>query len=184
MEVAREAAKIDKRYAENVKALEDVQPKDIPPHEIDVRLGSTWVPEEYVKQFIIELLDLGYSAKKDLIVKYVPETATWIIGKDNLSASEKRSLNNNIKNNNTYGLDRTGARALDIIEKTLNMSKPTINKKVGDKSVVDTEKTELAREKQSQIKELFSQWVFKDAKRREVLAKFIMINLTTRSSRI
>lgn len=45
------------RYAENVKALEEVQPLDLTVSEIDVRLGATWLPSEVIRDFMFELLE-------------------------------------------------------------------------------------------------------------------------------
>ena len=41
----------DPRFAENVEALKSVQPADLAATEIDVRLGSAWVPPSDVKDF-------------------------------------------------------------------------------------------------------------------------------------
>lgn len=43
-------------YIANVEALEKVQPKDLSASEIFVQLGSTWVPEEIVHQFMSRCL--------------------------------------------------------------------------------------------------------------------------------
>ena len=46
--VAREYAKENPRYQENVHALEEIQPKDLDASEIEVRIGATWLdPEIY-----------------------------------------------------------------------------------------------------------------------------------------
>ena len=49
--VARLAATSDPDYQINVKALEQVQPKDLDASEIAVRLGATWIPPEYIQDF-------------------------------------------------------------------------------------------------------------------------------------
>ena len=53
--VARLAATSEPDYQVNVKALEQVQPKDLDASEIAVRLGATWIPPEYIQDFLIEL---------------------------------------------------------------------------------------------------------------------------------
>ncbi|MBR5432376.1 MAG: N-6 DNA methylase, partial [Bacteroidales bacterium] len=45
-------SKPDLDLEENIKALEAAQPVPLNATEIDVRLGSTWVPPRYVRQFI------------------------------------------------------------------------------------------------------------------------------------
>ena len=51
-------------YTVNVEALTAVQPKDLTPAEITVRLGTTWIPPEYIKQFTFELLTPSYFAQE------------------------------------------------------------------------------------------------------------------------
>ncbi len=53
---ARDAADIDETFAVNVQALAEVQPKDVPPEEIRVKLGAPWVAALYVQEFLRELL--------------------------------------------------------------------------------------------------------------------------------
>ena len=45
--VAREYAKDDSRYQENVHALEEIQPKDLDASEIEVRIGATWLDPRF-----------------------------------------------------------------------------------------------------------------------------------------
>src|SRR5437016_9334112 len=56
--VADAAAVADPRFTENVEALKSVQPADLAATEIDVRLGSAWLPTEDVKDFANELLNI------------------------------------------------------------------------------------------------------------------------------
>ena len=55
---AREAAERDPKFARNVPVLEAVQPKTVPPSEIDVRIGSSWVPPAVFQQFAEEVLGM------------------------------------------------------------------------------------------------------------------------------
>ena len=45
------------RFHHNVDALQLVIPADIPPGQIDVRLGTHWIPPADVNQFLAEVLD-------------------------------------------------------------------------------------------------------------------------------
>ena len=57
LEVARKTAELyPEDYAVNVEALERVQPVDLTAAEIGVKLGSVWVPQEDVQDFMYELL--------------------------------------------------------------------------------------------------------------------------------
>ena len=57
MRIAESSAKIKpESFTINVEALERVQPTDLTPTEISVQLGTTWVPQEDVEEFMYELL--------------------------------------------------------------------------------------------------------------------------------
>lgn len=89
-----------------------VQPKDLTASEITVRLGTTWIPVEYIKQFTFELLNPSLSARREIDIYYSKLTGNW-------NVSGKSSDKGNVKINNTYGTHR--ANALKIIEDTLNL---------------------------------------------------------------
>ena len=45
------------RFQPNVEALQLVIPADIPPEQIEVRLGTHWIPPPDANQFLAEVLD-------------------------------------------------------------------------------------------------------------------------------
>ena len=45
LKAAQRAVEVSDIFAPNVEALEKVQPVDLLPSEISVRLGATWIPE-------------------------------------------------------------------------------------------------------------------------------------------
>ena len=48
-----EAAAVDAPgYAPNVEALRQAQPKDLDASEIEVRLGATWISQDYIQEFM------------------------------------------------------------------------------------------------------------------------------------
>ena len=51
---AQRAAETDPSFAVNVEALTAAQPKDLDASEIEVRLGATWIDQEYIQQFMYE----------------------------------------------------------------------------------------------------------------------------------
>ncbi len=55
LKVAEIAAKQDAALSINVEALKQVIPKDLSAAEIAVRLGTTWIPESDIQQFVMEL---------------------------------------------------------------------------------------------------------------------------------
>lgn len=154
-------------YTVNVEALTAVQPKDLTPAEITVRLGTTWIPPEYIKQFTFELLTPSYFAQSKIDVHYSNLTGNW-------NVSGKSSDRNNVKTNNTYGTHRINA--LKIIEDTLNLRDVRIfdyveNENGNKVAVLNHKETTIAQQKQEMIKAAFDSWIWKDPKRREHLTK-------------
>nr|WP_249866474.1 SNF2-related protein [Paenibacillus konkukensis] len=161
------AAHDPERYAENVKALEAVQPPDLTASEIDVRLGATWLPAEVVRDFMFELLDTPPMFRPSIQVLYSDYTAAWNVrGK-----SDDRS--NNIKANVTYGTERINA--YKIIEDTLNLRDvrifDTVIENGVEKRVLNRKDTAVAQQKQELIKEAFGEWLWQDPQRRERLTR-------------
>ena len=68
-----------RNYTDNVEALTAVQPKDLTAAEITVKLGTTWIPPEYIKEFTFELLETSYWAKREIDVHYSKLTGDWNI---------------------------------------------------------------------------------------------------------
>ena len=146
-------------------ALEKVQPKDLEASEISVRLGATWIPAEYVQQFLEELLDAPYYTRRVVKVEFAAYTGSWAI-------TNKKFGDGNIKATVTYGTNR--ANAYLIAENALNLRSTQIRDKVtaADGSVswvLNKEATQAAQEKQRQICEQFQDWIFKEPERRQRL---------------
>ena len=64
-------------YAENVKALEAVQPIDLTASEISVRLGATWLPPEIIEDFMFELFSTPRYCQWNIHVHYAQFTGEW-----------------------------------------------------------------------------------------------------------
>ena len=156
--VADAAAVTDPRFAENVEALKSVQPADLAATEIDVRLGSAWLPPEDVKDFTNKLLNIPSGVE----VGHIHALGTWHI---NANWEAKGAT----ANTTDWGTDRY--TALELIEDALNLKTPTVYDTVDDKPVVNAQATEAAREKQERIKERFKEWVWSDDARRERLCR-------------
>lgn len=151
------------KYERNIEALEQIQPKDLTPEEIDVKLGATWIPEEYIQQFTCELLDIPYYQQDKIKIAYVPQTADWVMQKTGLQMRY-----GDIKNTGTWGTNR--ADALELIKLSLNLKQVTIfDKDIDDKPVFNYKETAAAREKQDAVKEEFKSWIFRDPQRAETL---------------
>ena len=165
---AKIAAKADPELSVNVSALEKVIPKDLPASEIAVRLGTTWIPQEDIQQFVMELLTPSSYAAQRLKVRYTPMNGDWFI-------ENKNSDVGNVKADSTYGTKR--ASAYRIIEDTLNLKDTRIFDYVYDehgnkKAVFNAKETTAAQAKQEVIKQAFADWIWKDAERRNRLTRY------------
>ncbi len=154
-------------FSKNVIALEKVQPVELEASDIDVRLGTTWIEPSDYEQFIYETLKTpryyhNTGGRNEIKVHYNNYNASFGIenkGVDGYSVSAKE----------TYGTSRINAYY--IIEDSLNLRNSTVKDRVEDgdtvKYVINKKETMLAREKQSQIKQEFKEWLFKDPERRK-----------------
>lgn len=168
-EKLREAKNLAKvypnEYSINVESLEKVQPVDLTASEISVRLGATWIPSNYIEEFMFEFLETPRWAKWNIKVHFSNLTSEWNI--------EGKSYDRaNVKANSTYGTHRINA--YKIIEETLNLKDVRIFDYIEDeegkkKAVLNKKETAIAQAKQEQIKQGFVDWIWQDPIRREKL---------------
>lgn len=153
-------------YTVNVKYLEKVQPKDLTASEISVRLGATWIPSEYIQEFVFELLEPSQYTRPLIKVHYFEYTGEWNI--------EGKSYDKgNVKAKNTYGSVR--ANAYNVIESTLNQKTVKVFDYFEEdgkrKAVLNKKETSVAQAKQKLIEQAFEEWIWKSPERREELCK-------------
>lgn len=167
LKIAEIAAKSDPALSLNVEALKQVIPKDLSAAEISVRLGTTWIPETDIQQFVMELLTPSSHAAGRLRVRYTPYNGDWFI-------ENKSSDFGNVKAESTYGTKR--ASAYRIIEDTLNLKDTRIFDYIyedGNKKAVFNQKETMATQaKQEVIKQAFQDWIWKDPERRNRLVRY------------
>ncbi len=154
------------RLQTSITAMEAVQPEDLTAAEIGVRIGATWIPPEIYKQFMFELFDTGRSGRSRMNVLYSKYTGEWNI-------TEKTSDFGNIKAVTTYGTKRISA--YHIFEQTLNLKDvrifDTIIENGNEKRVLNKRETAIAQDRQELIKSKFTEWLWKDIDRREMLCR-------------
>ena len=149
-----------------VLALQAVQPKDLEAGDIEVRLGSTWIPPEVVETFMYGLLNTPSYRKNKIKVLFSSYTSIW-------SVTGKSA---DFDNNNAilkYGTHRVNA--YKILEESLNLR----DVRVFDTNTVDGKETRvlnqketiIAQQKQQAIRDAFQTWIWKDPERRERLVK-------------
>lgn len=145
-----------KGFEKNVEILKSVMPKDKAPSEILPQLGASWIPAKYISDFIKDVFSSYYPVQ----VNYDPTSGTWTIEKfwsDRDTMSRK------------YGTSR--ASAYDLLVDTINLKSAKVYDTTDKERVFNKKETALARQKQAEIKEAFSNWIFKDADRRSDLVK-------------
>ncbi len=168
LKMARTVAENSSEFEHHVSILENVQPKDLEASEIDVRLGTVWIPADYIEHFIFEVLDTPNYYKYEINVNYSKHSGSFNI-------SSKSMDRGNIKAYSTYGTSRINA--YQIIEETLNQKSVRItDKKIlpdgKEVYVVNKKETLIATQKQTLISEAFKDWIFKDEGRRNNLTTY------------
>lgn len=156
-------------FISNIKALESVLPTKINPDDIYITLGSPWIPEEIIKDFILECYnEKEYFHSSDVVVTHDKLTGKW-----NIDVSAY--LKNWIKAKDKYEI-RDKMSGLTLIKKTLNSNNILIYKDSNkvDKNgkpirILDEEKTIIASEKREQLIEDFKKWAFEDKGRKAIL---------------
>ena len=162
---AKLAAEADDCFAANVQALEAVQPVDLTASEISVRLGTTWLLPEVIREFMFQLFGTPVYQQWNIKVHYSNYTGGWNI--------QGKSRDRGIKATKTYGTGRISG--YKILEDTLNLRDVRIfdyfeqdGKRV---AVFNKKETAIAQGKQEQIKQSFQDWIWQDPQRREQLCR-------------
>lgn len=184
VEKLRKAKLQSSRFPElkvNVEALEKVQPEKIKAVDILAQIGSSWIPEKYIEQFVEEVFGIG------TVVEHNTATANWKL-------SNKVNGNYHSSTSTEYGT--ADINAMYILENSLNLRDSTVwrdkrddlghlvyddkGNKVREK---DVEKTIAANHKAEKIKETFKEWVWTDAYRTQDLENIYNAKYNTERAR-
>lgn len=139
----------EKGYDKNAEALKKVIPDDIPIGAIQFRLGSRFIPEEGVQDFVSHLTDA------EVRVRYIDQTGTWTVQKIRGEYSPK----------NTQEYAGGGIPAIDLIEKALNSKQPEVRVKHADGTTnKDVVATLQAQQKMQEINQAFIGYIRENKK--------------------
>ncbi|MGI4746147.1 MAG: hypothetical protein ACRYFY_08905, partial [Janthinobacterium lividum] len=156
---AEAAAALDPRYARNVAALCQVQPEDLRPSDITARLGTPWMPSEYIEQFTAEVI--GVTSR----VMHCAEVACWTINKHAFAGKAAST--------SEWGTARRHAG--ELMDDALNSVMPQIwdvwKDADGEHRLLNAQETEAAKEKLAKIKRSFTSWVWTDTARSDRLVR-------------
>ncbi len=161
-------------YADNVDALENVLPERIEAEDIKPQLGSTWIPVEYVNEFIHHLFqERNYNRSEisynSLVGQYfVSKPSKWSmssIATDEWGVSKSEGLWNKTQREYT---------GYDLLFDVLNSNIPTIKNTWDElvdgewkrKSELNTERTTVARDLADQLEEVWEEWLYSDYERK------------------
>jgi N12 class adenine-specific DNA methylase len=147
------------QYERNVAALEAVQPTDLGPAEIRVKLGAPWVAARDVQAFLVEIVGGQFT------VRHEPLTATWEIQVDRWTASSAAATAQ-------WGTSRIDA--YDLVQLACNGGAPVIYDEVerADGSttrVRNVSETLQAEAKLQALNERFATWLWEDPERTDRL---------------
>ncbi|MEI2453866.1 PLxRFG domain-containing protein [Lysobacter firmicutimachus] len=154
---ARAAAEADRKYRRNVDALERVQPAHVDPADIFVQLGTPWIPTSDYAAFAKETFEGALSGQ------HVAALGQWVV---------QVKSQNRVLNHDRWGTDRMGAEKLMA---ALMMNKPiTVYDASSSRDqppILNKEATAAAQGKAAELVQAFGDWIWKDADRRERLAR-------------
>ncbi|MCP4493140.1 MAG: DEAD/DEAH box helicase family protein, partial [Gammaproteobacteria bacterium] len=155
LQVAEKAAKEKPEFEANVKALEEIQPEDIPPSGIVARLGANWIKADYYKDFLRSLL-----GDVNINISYIEREARWVIDgwtRDLAATAE-------------WGTDDYDA--VSLFAKGMNSQTPEVRRRNSDGTTYkDVTATLNAQDKLQKIKDRFVEWIWEDSARADALGR-------------
>ena len=168
LDIARLAAQSDPDFAVNVQMLERVQPEPLTAADINVKLGTTWIPPEDIDHFIRDVLHPPFYALNKIKTSYSDAAKLWYVSNKSVD-KDPHSLAYT-----KYGTSRVNA--YELLELSLNLRDVQVSDvKIIDgkeKRVPNTKETIKARNAQDALRQAFKDWVFDDPARRERLVGY------------
>ena len=166
LEQAREAAKEDKALERNVKALEAVQPKDIPFDEISIRMGARWIPSEMYTDFMYDMFGIHKNDWKGNKsgVEYMPEVDQYVV---NVAPNE---LGGEADQWRTSRRSASEVFTAALQDKSLSVF-DTIKEDGKETKILNKEETELLNGKIQDLRTAFEDWLSQNPEREEALMR-------------
>ena len=168
LDIARLAAQSDPDFAVNVQMLERVQPEPLTAADINVKLGTTWIPPEDINRFIRDVLHPPFYTLNKIKTSYSDAAKLWYVSNKSVD-NDPHSLAYT-----KYGTSRVNA--YELLELSLNLRDVQVSDvKIIDgkeKRIPNTKETIKARNAQDALRQAFKDWVFDDPARRERLVGY------------
>ena len=152
----RQAKEAGRGYEDNVKALEEVQPVDVPPQDIMVSMGASWQTPDVINGFYEHL------GGTEPVSAFIPERNFW-----------------SFKANGSVDADKahkwtTGDIGLkELFTRLLNNKPIAIYKSDAASQTrrLDVTATDAAQAKANEIQDEFSRWLWQNTQRREAMTR-------------
>lgn len=139
-------------YAANVKALKEVIPDDIPPGNIGVRLGSSWIPQDDYAAFVKHVI--GH--RRGIKVSKIESEGQWVLGGGGTAPEWETSRFD----------------TLYLIESAMNQRQVTAYDRDSDGNRhVNQDETVAGRTMQQKLRDEFTRWLWDDDARTERLVR-------------
>lgn len=166
LEQARAAVKEDASLQRNVKALEAIQPKDIPFEDISIRMGARWIPAEVYTDFMFEQFGIQkyeYRGNKSG-VEYMPEVDQYVVN------VAKNELGGEADAWRTSRRSASEVFTAALQDKSLSVF-DTIKEDGKETKVLNKEETELLNNKIQDLRTAFEDWIGQQPEREEKLMR-------------
>lgn len=149
---AKAALEDHPEFQKNVDDLEVVQPERIPYGEISYRLGTTWIPSEFINNFADNVLGISYAN-----ANFIPEIGEYIL--------DKRAFITDYAKAGQFKTERMDA--IDVFKAALNQRKPKVydeikyyeDGKQKTRRVVNEQETQAVAEKISDMSDKFVEYI-------------------------
>lgn len=149
---ARAALEDHPEFQKNVDDLEAVHPERIPYGEISYRLGTTWIPSEFINNFADNVLGISYAN-----ANFIPEIGEYIL--------DKRAFITDYAKAGQFKTERMDA--IDVFKAALNQRKPKVydeikyyeDGKQKTRRVVNEQETQAVAEKISDMSDKFVEYI-------------------------
>lgn len=167
-----------RHYQDNLRALEKVLPERLAAEDIKAQLGSTWIPVEYVQDFVHMFFKESRYATAE--IDYDSITSRYYVSKPSywsMSAEAKETWGVEKSDSVEYPKRQPDYTGYDLIDDILNSRIPTIRnywdewngEKNVVKSEVNAERTSAARDLAEQIEMAWEEWLYSDYDRKQKL---------------
>lgn len=138
---------------ENVAALQQVMPVDVPYFNVETKLGATWIPSEAYQDYVAHML--GKNSAKGIEVTFL--SGRWRVALD-------KGMNSIAEAKTNYG---TGYYPFSsLVQAAFSNQVIRITRKIDGEDVYDGEASAEANARIAKMREDFGEWLWSDIERR------------------